>query len=154
MSLQSRNFLIEHNKTIAAAESFTGGWFAKLITAKPGASKYFKGSIVCYTEDAKINVLGIDEQFLKTYKTISKEVALEMAIKATEKFHTNYGFGFTGNAGPTSSDDQEIGLVYVAVYNSDTKVSKTIELLLNDEEREDIQKIASKIAFNALMEVL
>lgn len=96
--------------TIASIESFTGGLFASSIVSKPGASDYFKGSIVAYSNDIK-NKLGIDTK----NGVINKDVALEMSKKGKEFFNVDYCFSFTGNAGPNAMEEKDVGLIYIAV---------------------------------------
>lgn len=97
-------------KTIGSVESFTGGMFAAEITATPGASNYFKGSIVTYSNDIK-EKLGVDT----SNGVINKEVAREMALKGKEYLGVDVCVAFTGNAGPTAMEGKPIGLVYIAI---------------------------------------
>ncbi len=108
--------LTKLNKTVATAESCTGGTIAKRITANAGASKYFKGSIVSYTRDVKVNVLNVSEDIIDTYSVVSAEVAEAMAKNVREMFQTDYAISTTGNAGPTTDDTSEdVGIVYIAI---------------------------------------
>ena len=103
-------------KTLATAESCTGGKIAESFTAIPGASKYFKGSVVSYATQAKIDVLNISETLIKKHSVVSKEVAEAMAESALKLFKTDYAIATTGNAGPDKGDsDAEVGTVYIAI---------------------------------------
>ena len=103
-------------KTVATAESCTGGKIAESFTAHPGASKYFKGSIVSYTKEAKIEVLHIPETLISKYSVVSTQVAEAMAQSALELFKSDYAIATTGNAGPTKDDTAEdIGVVFIAI---------------------------------------
>ena len=106
----------EKGKTLSVAESCTGGKIAQSITAVPGASRYFKGSIVSYATQIKIDVLNIDKVLIDKYSVVSSEVAKAMAIQVQKMFKTDYAIATTGNAGPTKGDsDAEIGTVYIAI---------------------------------------
>ena len=108
--------LKEKNTTIATAESCTGGKIAQLLTSVPGASGYFKGSIVSYATEVKINVLGISEALITEHSVVSKEVASAMALSVQQIMQTDYAIATTGNAGPTKGDaDVEVGTVCIAL---------------------------------------
>ncbi|MEY4037861.1 MAG: Nicotinamide-nucleotide amidohydrolase PncC [Bacteroidota bacterium] len=108
--------LKEKNTTIATAESCTGGKIAQLLTSVPGASGYFKGSIVSYATEVKINVLGISEALITEHSVVSKEVASAMALSVQQIMQTDYAIATTGNAGPTIGDaDVEVGTVCIAL---------------------------------------
>lgn len=108
--------LVKQNKTVATAESFTGGKVASLLSAVPGASAYFKGSVVSYATEAKINVLGVSEDLVKEYSVVSAQVASVMATNVKNLMQTDYAIATTGNAGPSKGDsDAEIGAVFIAL---------------------------------------
>ena len=102
--------------TLSTAESFTGGKIAKQITAIPGASVYFKGSVVSYATEVKINVLGVSSETIEKHSVVSEEVAIEMARGVKKLLQTDFAIATTGNAGPTKGDsDAEVGTVYFAI---------------------------------------
>lgn len=108
--------LKQQNKTISTAESCTGGKIAEVLTSVAGASNYFKGSIVSYATEVKINLLGIDEALINQYSVVSAEVAKEMAIRVNKIMKTDYAIATTGNAGPSKGDSNaEIGTVFIAL---------------------------------------
>jgi len=108
--------LTKQNKTIATAESITGGKIASILSAIPGASNYFRGSVVSYASDAKVSVLGISQDLIDQYSVVSAEVASAMALNVKEILKTDYAIATTGNAGPTKGDsDAEIGTVFIAL---------------------------------------
>ncbi|WP_144892816.1 CinA family nicotinamide mononucleotide deamidase-related protein [Flavobacterium tiangeerense] len=110
------SLLAKHNKTIATAESCTGGKIAQVLTAAAGASKYFKGGVVTYDTQAKIDVLGVSKQDIETHSVVSKEVVSAMASSVRVIMKTDYAIATTGNAGPLKGDsDVEIGTVFVAI---------------------------------------
>jgi len=108
--------LSDNNKTLATAESCTGGKIAQVITSVSGASKYFKGSVVSYATETKISVLGLSEQLIKEHSVVSFEVAKAMAISVKKIMKSDYAIATTGNAGPTKEDgNAEIGTVFIAI---------------------------------------
>ncbi|KLT68517.1 CinA family nicotinamide mononucleotide deamidase-related protein [Flavobacterium sp. ABG] len=112
--------LKKENKTIATAESFTGGKIASILSAVPGASKYFMGSVVSYHTDVKVNVLGVSRELVEEFSVVSKEVASAMALGVKELLKTDYAIATTGNAGPSKGDsDAEIGTVFIALATPD-----------------------------------
>jgi len=108
--------LTQQKKTISTAESCTGGNIAQLLTSVPGASSYFKGSVVSYATETKISVLGLSEDLIKEYSVVSAEVAKQMAINVKNIMKTDYAIATTGNAGPTKGDSKaELGSVFIAL---------------------------------------
>jgi nicotinamide-nucleotide amidase len=108
--------LTTHRKTLATAESFTGGNIAHLITMIPGASRYFKGSIIAYTAHIKEQELNINKKLITNHTVVSAEVAEAMALGVLNKFDTDYAIATTGNAGPTTDEtDKSIGDIYIAI---------------------------------------
>ena len=108
--------LKENGKTLATAESCTGGKIAQLITSVPGASSYFKGGIVSYATETKVAILGISKAFIEEHSVVSKEVASAMALNVQKIMQTDYAIATTGNAGPTKGDgDAEVGTVCIAL---------------------------------------
>jgi len=83
--------LLERNKTLATAESCTGGNISKTIVSVPGSSRYFIGGIVAYSNDIKINQLGVNEDIIKKYGAVSKEVVEMMVANVIKKFKSDYG---------------------------------------------------------------
>ena len=112
--------LIALGKTVATAESCTGGKIAESFTAIAGASQYFKGSVVSYATQSKVDILKIDPQLIKDFSVVSGQVAEAMAKSALKLFDTDYAIATTGNAGPTKGDaDVEVGTVFIAIANKD-----------------------------------
>ena len=118
--------LIQQKCTLAVAESCTGGTIASMITAVPGASKYFKGAIVSYDTSVKENILGVDAETIKKYSVVSAQVALEMAQKVRLLLQSDYAIATTGNAGPTTDKtDKSVGVVFIALVTpNDTIVEE------------------------------
>ncbi|WP_417786250.1 competence/damage-inducible protein A [Tenacibaculum sp.] len=108
--------LKEHRKTVATAESLTGGKIASTIVSVPGASSYFMGGFVTYTAALKQQLLDVSKETIDQYTVVSKEVALAMAKGCREKLQTDYAIAVTGNAGPTTDhNDKSVGLVYIGI---------------------------------------
>ena len=113
---QIGTLLTDKKMTLSTAESFTGGSIAERITSVPGASAYFKGSIVCYATETKVNVLGVPQELIDEYSVVSEEVAIAMANGVKNKLGTDFSIATTGNAGPTKGDsDAEVGTVYIGI---------------------------------------
>jgi len=108
--------LAEKKLTISTAESCTGGKIAATLSAVPGASNYFKGSVVSYATQAKIDVLEIDENLIAKHGVVSAEVASEMVKSVQKLMNSDYAIATTGNAGPTKGDDDaELGTVFIGI---------------------------------------
>ncbi|WP_338840403.1 CinA family nicotinamide mononucleotide deamidase-related protein [Flavobacterium ginsenosidimutans] len=108
--------LSKQNKTISTAESCTGGRIASLLSSVPGSSNYFKGSIVSYATEVKVNVLGVSQNIIDQFSVVSAEVASALALSVKDLLKTDYAIATTGNAGPSKGDsDAEIGAVFIAL---------------------------------------
>lgn len=101
--------------TIGSVESFTGGLFASLITEIPGVSSTYKGSIIAYSNELKVSLVGLNESLLKQHGPISDWTAQNLALLGKERLNCDVCVAFTGNAGPTSSDTTAVGLWYCAI---------------------------------------
>ena len=112
--------LQKQGKTIATAESCSGGSIASLIAAVPGASSCFKGSVVAYDTRIKTAVLGIPEAMIEEFSVVSATVAKAMALSVQKMMQSDYAIATTGNAGPSKGDsDAEIGTVFIALATPD-----------------------------------
>ena len=107
--------LREKNMTFSAAESCTGGELAKRFTVMPGASAFFKGGVVTYTNEAKAKLLGIDPALIEEKGAVSHEVAKAMAENVRALLGTDIGVGVTGLAGPDGDGVHEVGTVFVSL---------------------------------------
>lgn len=113
---QIGELLVKQNKTLAIAESCTGGDISKHITANSGASAYYKGSVVCYSTESKTEILGVDNSLIMQHSVVSEQVAKAMAKQVQQKYNADYAIATTGNAGPTKGDaDAEVGTVFIAI---------------------------------------
>ena len=108
--------LTQQQKTISTAESCTGGKIAQFFTSVPGASSYFRGSVVSYATDTKVSILGVSQKTIDQNSVVSSQVASEMAIGIQKLMKTDYAIATTGNAGPSKGDTEAaIGTVFIAL---------------------------------------
>ena len=140
--------LAQQKKTLALAESCTGGCLAKLLTDIPGASRYFTQGWITYNNDAKISELGVSAELIEKYGAVSEQVAQAMAQGARRKAGTGCAIGITGIAGPTGATEQKpIGLVYISV---DFDNSCETKCCLFSHDRQFIRLRAAQTALNML----
>lgn len=141
--------LTDLGKTVATAESCTGGKIAERFIANSGASAYFKGSIVSYATESKINILGVSKQDIETYSVVSSQVAEAMAKHVLQMFDADYAIATTGNAGPSKGDSNvEVGTVYVAIATKTGVYSQ--KFMLGNIRSKVINQAANK-AFDMLL---
>ncbi|MBR1933971.1 MAG: CinA family protein [Prevotella sp.] len=115
ISREISELLWEKEKTVSTAESCTGGRIAEAIIAVPGASKYFKGGIICYVNEVKENLLGVSHQLLEEKTAVCEEVAIEMVKGACQALGTDYAIAATGLAGPGGgSKEIPVGTIWLA----------------------------------------
>lgn len=144
--------LTEKNKTVAVAESCTGGLISKLLTDVPGASNYFLCAWVAYSNDVKIRELGIEPGLIEKKGAVSAEVAAAMAEGARRRAGADYALGITGIAGPVGSTaDKSVGLVYIsAAGEGETRTQK----YQFSGDRESVRKRAANAALDLLRRVI
>jgi len=140
--------LIEKNKTLATAESCTGGNIARLITSVPGCSSYFKGSIVAYSNEIKHNILKVSTKTLDETGAVSKQTVDEMAKGLLNLMNTDYAITVSGIAGPGGgTEDKPVGTTWIAVADKNRTFSKKY----NFGKRRDINiRLASSRALDML----
>ena len=147
------NILIKNKKTLAVAESCTGGRIGNVFTALEGASAYFKGGIVAYATASKIDVLKVNKTLIDTYSVTSAAVVEEMALKAKACFGSDYAISTTGNAGPTKGDGNvPIGTVYIGIATPDHVYSK--KFTFSNHRARTIGKAVNKSLEMFLKEIL
>ncbi|MBP9993854.1 MAG: competence/damage-inducible protein A [bacterium] len=119
------DILKSKGKTVASAESCTGGTIAKVITAIPGSSAAFKGTVVSYATEVKEKVLGVSHLDIEKYTVVSRQVVEQMAVGVRNLLETDYAVATTGIAGPDGGTEQTpVGTVWMAVATPDGVVSK------------------------------
>ena len=140
--------LIKKNKTIATAESCTGGAIASLITSVPGSSAYFEGSVISYSNSIKEKLLGVKKNTLDKFGAVSEETAIEMLKGLLKNLQTDYGIAVTGIMGPGGgSTEKPVGTVWNAVGNA-TKI-ETKKLHQRFDRRKNIE-VTSAMALNMM----
>jgi PncC family amidohydrolase len=107
--------LIDLGFTLSSCESLTGGLFSASLTSVPGVSAVFKGGLVTYWNEIKVNVAGVCQKTVDDYGVVSSQTAREMAQNVAGIFHTDIGVSFTGNAGPDTLEGKPKGLVYTCI---------------------------------------
>ena len=114
-----------NNKTLATAESCTGGSIASKLTALAGASRYFKGGVVAYSNEVKEQVLGVSHETLEEHGAVSEETVRQMAEGVRERLGTHYGVATSGIAGPTGGTaEKPVGTVWIAVAGPEGVVTR------------------------------
>lgn len=122
---QVHNLLIKYKKTIAVAESCTGGFVSYLLTQLPGSSKYFLMGVTAYSNKAKIEVLKIPKKIILEKGAASKEVAINLARSVRKLAKADFGIGITGIAGPAGGSLQKPkGTVFIAIHSTNKKICK------------------------------
>jgi nicotinamide-nucleotide amidase len=150
--------LTQQKKTIATAESCTGGKIAQVISSVSGASNYFKGSVVSYATETKIKILGIDPELIKAHTVVSAAVAKAMALSIQSMMQADFAIATTGNAGPLKGESEaEVGTVFIALatpeevivqeFNFGQPREKAIDRAVN-KSLEMLQKEILKLTFN------
>jgi len=144
--------LIEKGKSLSVAESCTGGYISHLFTLIPGSSKYFKGGIIAYSNELKLNSLGVCSETIEKYGAVSEQTVVEMAFGAIKKFNTDFAIAVSGIAGPDGGTaDKPVGTIWVAVIYKDIIVTQ--KFLHGEERSRNISKAALS-AINILRKLL
>lgn len=137
--------LKKHNLKISSAESITGGTFSSLIVNEPGASNYFLGGFICYSNEFKYDILNVD----KNIEIVSIEMAQQLAVNSRIKTNANISISFTGNASINGIENKQQGLSYVAISNKNEVV--VLEYKSNSKEREQIIVDTAQAGLNFLI---
>ena len=145
-----KQFFINRGLTLGSIESFTGGLFASEVTKVPGASNYFKGSIVTYATEEKERLLGISHEDVKKYGVVSKQIAEQMAVYGRDLLDVDVCVSFTGNAGPSAMENKPVGEIYIGIATNE-KVIVLPFLLKGD--RKIIQNQAIGLAVEELKKI-
>lgn len=151
LAFEASKALHEHGKTVAAAESLTGGMFSEWLTDLEGASSILNGSVVCYTNQVKQQVLGCREETLSSHGAVSKECALELAEGVRKLMGSDIGISFTGVAGPEPHEGQPVGKVFIGLSTKDQ--TDVFEWMFTG-SRSGIRKRAVKYGLHHLLKLL
>ncbi len=140
--------LVRTGRTIATAESCTGGLLAHLLTSVPGAAGQFPGGLVVHAPEAKANLLDVPETMIRSHGTVSPEVAGDLARRVRERFRADIGLAVVGTAGPDAQTPAHlVGLVYLGLSTPDETRTRKLELG-PEQPRDVIQRRAAKQALN------
>lgn len=145
--------LKEKKMTFAAAESCTGGELAKRFTDLPGASEFFLGGAVTYTNEAKAKILGIDPALIEEKGAVSFEVAKEMAERVRLLLGADMGIGVTGLAGPDGDGVHEVGTVFVSLATKDETFVRELHVG-NRRTRSYIRRVSGNYVFDMMRRAL
>ncbi len=147
-----QEILYDTDKTLGTAESCTGGRIAESIIAVPGASNYFKGGIVSYTNEVKEHLLQVSHEVLEEQTAVCEEVAREMVLGAIETLKVDYAISATGLAGPTGGTPAiPVGTIWIG-YGSKNDV-RTVKLS-EDYGRDINLAIATNTALKSMLAFL
>jgi nicotinamide-nucleotide amidase len=136
---------------IATAESCTGGWIAQAITDVPGSSAWFDRGFVTYSNNAKVQMLGVNPQALAEHGAVSAEVAQQMVIGALANSEADWAIAVTGIAGPDGgSEEKPVGTVYIAWQNK-TGFSKLERLQLSGNRHQIRRQVVLKAISRVLL---
>lgn len=150
--LSVSNKLRQKKLTVAVAESCTGGLLGANFTNYSGSSDIFTGGIIAYSNNIKIDILGVDRTTLENYGAVSEQTAIEMAKNIREKFKTDFGISITGIAGPTGgSPDKPVGTVWIGISDNDGVSAKMFKF---GEDREVNRERSVGAALTMLFEKL
>lgn len=146
--------LVERRLTVSVAESMTGGFIASQFTIKPGASRFFLGGIVAYSNEAKVSLLGVDPKVIQTLGAVSEPVALMMAEGALHAFHSDLALSITGIAGPSGgSAEKPVGTAYCAIAQKGKK-SRSFYFVAKSKDRMAIIEEATGFLLQQLEEII
>lgn len=141
--------LTKKKKTLALAESCTGGLVSHILTGIPGSSKYFNGSVIAYSNDVKTSVLGVPSKIIREYGAVSRETALAMAEGAKRVLRSDIAAAVTGIAGPSGGSEQKpVGTAYLAFVDGRIRKSRKVAF------KGDRAALASKFSHAVLKLIL
>ena len=148
MSLEEKigELLKAKKMTLSTAESCTGGSIAALITSVPGSSEYFKGGVVAYSNEVKMNMLHVSPETLQKYGAVSRETVIEMVQGVMESMKTDCAVATSGIAGPGGgTPEKPVGTIWMAVACGD--------LIVTEKEEGDAGRVENvkKTVHNALL---
>jgi PncC family amidohydrolase len=150
MTLCSEVLTALKGKTLATAESCTGGGIGAAVTAVPGASRVFKGGVIAYTNEVKINCLGVDPGVLEKYGPVSSPVAGAMASGVRHLLKTDVAVSVTGLAGPGGDEfGNAAGTVCIGYSDKHRTLAKQYFF---EGDREQVRKAAIRAALTLILE--
>ena len=145
------NKLKRNDLTLACAEASLGGLLGQSIVAIPGASQVFRGTISTYSNQSKINILGISDDLMDVYGAVSAEVVTQMALKVKELFQSDFVIAESGIASPIVGSQKSSGLYFIGCFSDKSSV---VEQFQFKGYRDQIMNEAALHAFKILNESL
>lgn len=150
--LSVSNKLRQNNKTVAVAESCTGGLLGANFTCYSGSSDIFSGGIIAYSNEVKIEILGVERTVIENFGAVSQETAVQMAKNVKERFNTNFGISITGIAGPTGgTPEKPVGTVWIGLADDNEVIARKYQF---GEDREINRERSVGAALTLLFEKL
>ena len=147
--------LIKRKESLVFAESCSGGLLSSSITAIPGSSQVFKGSIISYSNELKQSLLNIPENLIKKFGAVSEEVAETMAINAKEKLNSDWSIAISGIAGPSGGNKEKpVGLVYISIAGPNDQITNIKKIFSSTRNRLEIQRLSVNVCLNSLRLIL
>jgi nicotinamide-nucleotide amidase len=151
-ALEIGKLLTIKGKTLALAESCTGGFISHSITLIPGSSAYFKGGVIAYDNSIKDFLLHVNKETIQNYGAVSVECAREMAAGAVKNFNADYALSTTGIAGPTGeTPGKPIGTVCIGFATKEKVIAERFQFSGN---REEVIKQSANKALEILLRAL
>lgn len=155
VSKEINEILWHKGQTLSTAESCTAGRIASVITAVPGSSDYFKGGLICYSDEVKANLLGVDPKVIEEQTPVCEDVVRQMVTGANKLFATDYAVAISGYAGPGGPDGGKsgviVGTIWIAVGKGDKIVTRMIE---EDNGRDKNLASATSVAMHMLLDFI
>ena len=146
------DFFLINTLSLSTVESVTGGKLSNSIIKKAGASKFFKGSLVTYSIESKINILQIDKDLIYKFSPVSKEISYEMVKSGKKILNTDYCISTTGNAGPSTNDDfSNVGQIFISIATPQKIITEQLSL---KGSREEIIEVIVEKSHKLLLENL
>jgi len=153
-----REYQVRNGKplTVGTVESATGGRIADRITNVPGSSDYFKGSIIAYSDEVKINILGVKRETIENHGAVSPQTAMEMAQGGRRLLNVNVCISDTGIAGPSgATPGKPVGLFYIGLAaESECRSKKYVFPGVREENKNDAVAAALRILKQYLLRCL
>lgn len=152
VDIQVAQLLRENGLSIAIAESCTGGQLGGRLTELPGASEYFAGGMIAYSDEAKNRLVGVDREMIALHGAVSPEVAVALAQGARERLEADVGVGVTGVAGPGGGTaEKPVGLVCFAVAGHQAATERSIQI---PGSRDDVRDRSTTVALHMVRDFL
>lgn len=152
LKFQLGKLLIQNKLWLAVAESCTGGLLGHLITNVPGSSAYFKGGVIAYANEVKMELLGVSPATLDSFGAVSEETVLEMARGISSSLNTDIGLSVSGIAGPEGgTQEKPVGTVWIGLS---TPKLDNAEMFLFSGDRQSIKEQAAQSAIEIVIQYL